>query len=197
MTSRRQILKLAVLSGAGFLTQTAVANCEKTDGTPLQFVPKTAPDETPLENELTKYPKCPYCGMDRKEHHRTRMLVHYSDKLADGVCSIHCLGLSLSLNIDREPINIWGVDYAGDAEPRPLIAVEKLQYLIGAKIPMVMTTRSKHSFANAEQIAKAKSEFGGEVGDFNAAIEATYLDMAKDVARIRKNRAEKRMKMKM
>jgi hypothetical protein len=45
--------------------------------------------------------------MDRKEHHRTRMLVQYSDDLTDGTCSIHCLALSLGVNIDREPKNIW------------------------------------------------------------------------------------------
>ena len=44
------------------------------------------------------------------EHHRARMLVQYSDDLVDGICSIHCLGLSLGVNIDREPKGIWGPD---------------------------------------------------------------------------------------
>jgi copper chaperone NosL len=68
---RREALKLSLLAGAGLAAGGAQAQqaCA-TDGTPAQFVPKKAADANPLENELDKYPKCPYCGMDRKEHHR-------------------------------------------------------------------------------------------------------------------------------
>ena len=57
----------------------------------MQFIPKTAPESNPLDNELTKHPKCPYCGMDRTKWHHSRHLVQYDDGLVDGTCSIHCL----------------------------------------------------------------------------------------------------------
>lgn len=195
---RRDALKLSLLAGAGLAACSVQAQqtCA-TDGTPAQFTPKKPADANPLEKELDKHPKCPYCGMDRKEHHRARMLVQYSDDLVDGVCSIHCLSLSLGVNIDREPKGIWGPDYGSAAEPRPLLPVEKLTYLIGADLKHAMTKRSKHSFASLDVAKEFQARHGGSFGDFNEAIKQSYLDMAADVAMIRKNREERRRKMTM
>lgn len=193
---RRQLLKLSLAAGAGLAatTGTAQAAACDTDRTPQQFIPKTGADANPLDKEFEKYPKCPYCGMDRKEHHKARMLVQYSDDLADGVCSIHCLSLSLGLNIDREPKQIWGPDYGSAAEPRPLVPVDNLVYLIGADLKHAMTKRSKHSFASPSVAKEFQAKYGGSLGNFNDALREAYLDMAGDVAMIRRNREERRRK---
>jgi len=120
------------------------------------------------------------------------MLVQYSDDLVDGVCSIHCLSLSLGVNIDREPKAIWGPDYGSAAEPRPLLPVEKLTYLIGADLKHAMTKRSKHSFASLDVAKEFQTRHGGTFGNFDEALKQSYLDMAADVAQIRKNREERR-----
>lgn len=195
---RRDLLKISVLSGlaAASAQASASASCE-TDGTPNQFIPKRAADAKPLENEFDKYPKCPYCGMDRKEHHRARMLVQYSDDLADGVCSIHCLALSLGVNIDREPKAIWGPDYGSTVEPRPLLPVDNLTYLIGAELKHAMTKKSKHSFASADVAKEFQAKHGGTLGNFNDALRESYLGMADDVTMIRKNREERRKRAEM
>ncbi len=193
---RRQLLKLSLAAGAGLAATTGTsqaAACD-TDRTPQQFIPKTGADANPLDKEFEKYPKCPYCGMDRKEHHKARMLVQYSDDLADGVCSIHCLSLSLGLNIDREPKQIWGPDYGSAAEPRPLVPVDNLVYLIGADLKHAMTKRSKHSFASPSVAKEFQAKYGGSLGNFNDALREAYLDMAGDVTMIRKNREERRRK---
>ncbi len=190
--NRRDLLKLSALTGIAAVSTQARAEACTTDGTPNQFIPKKAADANPLENDIEKYQKCPYCGMDRKEHNKTRMLVQYSDDLADGVCSIHCLALSLSLNIDREPKNIWGPDFASTAEPRPLLPVDKLTYLIGADLKHAMTKKSKHSFASADVAKEFQAKHGGTLGNFNEALRESYLGMADDVAQIRKNREERR-----
>lgn len=190
---RRDLLKMSVLSGLAAASTQAGANTAcATDGTPNQFIPKKAADTKPLENEFEKYLKCPYCGMDRKEHHRTRMLVQYADDLSDGACSIHCLSLSLGVNIDREPKNIWGPDYGSTIEPRPLTPVDNLVYLIGADLKHAMTKRSKHSFASLSTAKEFQGKHGGTLGNFNDALRESYLDMASDVGMIRKNREERR-----
>ncbi len=189
---RRDLLKISALAGLAATTTHASADTCAGDGTPTQFIPKKQADAKPLENELEKYPKCPYCGMDRKEHHRTRMLVQYSDDLTDGTCSIHCLALSLGVNIDREPKNIWGPDYGATAEPRPLLPVDNLTYLIGAELKHAMTKKSKHSFASADIAKEFQGKHGGTPGNFNDALRESYLGMADDVAMIRKNREERR-----
>ena len=189
---RRDLLKISALAGIAVASTQASANTCTGDGTPAQFVPKKPADAKPLENELEKYPKCPYCGMDRKEHHRTRMLVQYSDDLTDGTCSIHCLSLSLGVNIDREPKNIWGPDYGSATEPRPLTPVDNMVYLIGADLKHAMTKRSKHSFASLSTAKEFQAKHGGTLGNFNDALRESYLDMASDVTMIRKNREERR-----
>ena len=192
---RRDLLKASALAGLVALSTratAAAADCTTTDGTPNQFIPKKPADAAPLVDELDKYPHCPYCGMNRREHHRTRMLVHYSDDLADGVCSIHCLAISLCLNIDRSPKNIWGPDYGSTAEPRSLQPVDDLVYLIGADLKHAMTRRSKHSFASPGIAREFQDRHGGELGNFSDALRETHLDMAADVDMVRRNRAERR-----
>lgn len=195
---RREALKLSLLAATGLAAGGVQAQqaCA-TDGTPAQFTPKKPADANPLDRELDKYAKCPYCGMDRKEHHRTRMLVQYSDDLADGTCSIHCLALSLGVNVDREPKMIWGPDFGATAEPRPLVPVDKLSYLIGADMKHVMTKKSKHSFASADVAKEFQTKHGGTLGNFDEALKQSYLGMSEDVTQIRKNRAERRKKMMM
>lgn len=193
---RRNVLRLLAVSGAsvGIASLTApaqAASCEH-DGTPLQFVPKTTADPQPLENELSKYPKCPYCGMDRQQHQASRHLVHYQDDLIDPTCSLHCAAISLALNLDRGPKAIYAADFGATATPKPLVNVDDATYLIGSKLPGVMTTQSKVAFAKKDAAQAALKTQGGELGDFDRALGAAYSSMAKDTAMIRKKRAEKK-----
>ena len=197
--NRRDLLKISALAGltATASTATTAARAEvcSSDGTPNQFIPKKAADPKPLENDIEKYPKCPYCGMDRKEHNKTRMLVQYADDLADGTCSIHCLALSLMLNMDRGPKAIYAADFGSPAEIKPLVLVDKATYLIGSKLKGTMTANSKVAFADKAQAEAAMAKEGGTLGTFDQTLNQTMVDMAADTARIRKNRAERRQKM--
>lgn len=191
--NRRDLLKLS-LAATGLAATTAHAQqaCP-TDGTPAQFIPKKAADAKPQENDIEKFPKCPYCGMDRKMFHHSRMLLQYSDDLPDGVCSLHCASISLAVNIDREPKALWVGDNAAPAEIKPLVDVDKATFLIGSQIKGVMTKRSKVAFGSEEAAKTAMAaNGGGELGNFDKALLAAYTDMAQDVAMVRKNREERR-----
>lgn len=187
MKSRRELLVLGVMGGVAPLLAAACPG----DGTPAQFVPRSAPDPEPRTRELEKYRRCPYCGMDRSEHHTIRMLVRYADDLCDAVCSIHCLALSLALNLDREPVEILGPDAGSTLAPRPLVDVDTMLYLIGSDLPHAMTRRSKHGFTTLATREAARARHGGEFGDFEAALEATYVDLFQDVRQIRRARQER------
>ncbi len=182
----------AMMPGKGWLKQGARCNG---DGTPLQFIPKTTPDPNPLKNELKKYPKCPYCGMDRTMWNHSRHLVHYDDDLVDVACSIHCLSISLSLNLDRGPKAIYAADFGAEGKPKPLVNVDKATYLIGSKLKGTMTKKSKMAFASAEKAKLVRAKEGGELGKFDDALRESYLSMANDTMMIRKRRAKKRKKM--
>jgi nitrous oxide reductase accessory protein NosL len=192
---RRDLLKLTLASAGLTALPARAADACPGDGTPLQFLPKKAPDPKATENDIEKYPKCPYCGMDRRQFHHSRMLVHYSDDIADGTCSLHCAAISLSLNIDREPKAIYVGDNAAAAEVKPLVEVGKASFLIGSQIKGVMTRRSKVAYGNPEAAKAAQAQHGGEIGDFDKALLAAHTDMAQDVAMIRRMREERRRKM--
>jgi len=183
----------ALIPGKGWVGAGAEA-CAG-DGTPLQFMPRKAPDADPLKDELAKYPKCPYCGMDRTQYQHSRHLVQYDDDLVDGTCSIHCLAVSLSLSLDRGPKAIYAADFGSADKPSPMIPVDEAVYLIGSDLKGTMTTSSKMAFASTTAAETAKGAHGGNTGSFDEALRQAYLDMAKDTMAIRKNRAEKRRRM--
>lgn len=183
----------AMIPGVGWVNSSG-EKC-KHDGTPLQFMPKSPPDDDPLENELEKYPRCPYCGMSRTKWHQSRHLVHYDDGLADGTCSIHCLAISLSLNLDRGPKVIYAADFGADAAIKPLVEVSKATYLIGSELKGTMSATSKMAFADTDRAKAIMDEKGGEQADFDQALEKVYLGMAQDTAMIRKRRLERRNRM--
>ncbi len=183
----------AMIPGKGWV-EAAGEQCSG-DGTPLQFIPKTAPDDKPMENELEKYTKCPYCGMDRTKWHHSRHLVQYDDSLVDGTCSIHCLAISLSLNLDRGPKTIYAADFGADTKIKPLVEVDNATYLIGAKLQGTMTKKSKMAFASVDAAKAVQTEKGGELRSFDDALQAAYLSMAKDTLMILRRRAERRNRM--
>jgi len=194
--NRREALKLSLLAGAGLAVGQAHAQSAcPDDGTPKQFIPKKPPDPQPQVNDIGKYARCPYCGMDRKQYHHSRMLIQYSDDLPDGVCSLRCAAVSLSLNIDREPKAIWVGDNAVPGDSKPLVEVEKATFLVGSKIPGVMTANSKVAYGTEEAARAAQAAQGGNLVKFDQALLAAYTDMSQDVARIRRRRAERRRRM--
>ena len=192
---RRELLKLtSVLVAVGAAGSVRAEGCAA-DGTPAQFVPKRPADADPVQNDIARYPKCPYCGMDRKQFQQTRMLVHYSDELPDPTCSLHCAAISLSINVDRGPKAIYVADNAASADPLPLIAVDGATFLVGSDMKGVMTKRSKVAYGSAEAAKTAQAGHGGELVDFDKALLAAYTDMAQDVKMIRMMREERRRQM--
>jgi len=196
--TRRELLALSAMA-AGLTVAPAEAQqgaCPS-DGTPMQFIPKKSADPTPTQNDIAKYPACPYCGMSRGQFHHARMLVHYSDNLPDGTCSLHCAAISLSLNVDRGAKAIYVADFATQGDQKALIEVAQATFLVGSALPGVMTKRSKVAYGSDAAAKAAQATHGGELMTFDQALLAAHTDMAQDVAMIRKNREERRKKMQM
>jgi copper chaperone NosL len=149
----------------------------------------------PHVNDIEKFPKCNYCGMDRKRFHHSRMLIHYLDGTAEGVCSIRCAATSLTLNLGRGTRAIWVGDNASQDEIKPLTDAEKASYLIGSSLRGVMTRRSKVAYSTPEAAEASRTANGGEIGDFDKTLVAAYTDIAEAVAMSRKNREERMKRM--
>jgi len=196
--TRRELLALsAMAAGLSAVPAEAQQAACPTDGTPMQFIPKKPADPNPAQDDIAKYAACPYCNMNRRQFHHSRMLIQYSDNLPDGTCSLHCVAISLALNVDRGPKAIYVADFAAPAEPKPLIEVSQASFLVGSSLPGVMTKRSKVAYGSEAAAKAAQAAKGGEVMNFDKALLAAYADMAQDVVMIRKNREERRKKMQM
>lgn len=89
--------------------------------------------------------------MDRQQYHHSRHLVHYQDDLTDATCSLHCAAVSLALNLDRGPKAIYAADFGAKTDPKPLFDADGASYLIGSKLPGVMTAQSKVAFASCRR----------------------------------------------
>lgn len=160
-------------------------------------------DTQPLVDELAKYPRCRYCGMERAKFSHTRHLLVYEDDSVDGTCSLHCAAISLSLNMDRGPKAL----YVGDAgapvpkdSPKPLVLADKAHYVLDPSKPGTMTKASKFAYASraaaeAAASADAAAKAGARIVNFDAALTAAYLGMAEDTVMLRKRRGEMRRKM--
>ena len=144
------------------------------------------------QEDISKHPSCPYCGMDRQKFAHSRVYIEYDDGSTLGTCSIHCAAIDMAVHIDKAPLKIQ----VGDYNTKQLIDAETAVWTIGGNKPGVMTRRAKWAFGNkvdAEGYVKAN---GGKTAGFEEAMEATYEDMYKDTKMIRERRKAKRMMMK-
>lgn len=193
---RRDLLKLSLLAGAGLAAPAAsaapAACAQESDATPAQFLPKLPPDPAPQEDDLEKYPDCPYCGMDRRYNHRARMLIHYGNDAPDPLCSMHCGAISLALNLSLDPKAIYVADNAVTTDPRPLVEVGRASFLVGSDLPGVMTWNSKVAYGNATAAEAARKVHGGKIMDFQQTLKVAFTDLADDLERMRKAREERR-----
>ena len=143
------------------------------------------------QDDIHLSPSCKYCGMDREKFAHSRMVVTYDDGSSLGTCSLHCLAIELSLNIDKTPTKLE----VGDYNSKKLIDAEQAFWVIGGGKPGVMTKNAKWAFENKADAEKYVAENGGTLGDFEAAISAAYADMYADSKMIRERRKMKKMKM--
>lgn len=142
--------------------------------------------------DLARHASCEYCGMKRQMFAHSRMLIEYSDGGSVGLCSLHCAAIDLANQLDKMPTAIK----VGDFNTKELIDAEAATWVLGGGVKGVMTGRAKWAFADKAAAEKFTAENGGELVDFEAAVNAAYQDMYQDTRMIRMKRQEmKKMKM--
>lgn len=196
---------IAAVSASALAMAAGVARAQDKPLEPWQWTDRNGlirdlpKDRAPLTDELKKYPRCRYCGMERAKFSHSRHLIVFEDDAVDATCSLHCAAIGLSLNMDRGPKGLYAGDAGADGETKPLVAVDKAFYVIDASKPGVMTKVSNFAYADkgkaqAVAAAEASAKAGARVVDFNAALREAYLNMAEDTIMVRARRAERRKK---
>lgn len=139
------------------------------------------------QEDISKHPSCPYCGMNRQMFTHSRLYVEFDDGSTLGACSIHCAAVDMAVKIDKAPVKIW----VGDYNTKQLIDAEAAVWTLGGNKPGVMTRRAKWAFGTKEAAQAYVQANGGDVTGFEAAMQAAYEDMYKDTKMIREKRKMK------
>jgi len=187
---RRDILRFSIAAG-GLASSLRAQQAGGMEGMAAHPADKKPTDTEPHVNDIEKYPKCNYCGMDRRKFHFSRMLIDYTFDVPDPLCSLRCAASSLATKLGREPKAIWVADNASAEEVKPLTNAEKATYLVASKLPTVMSKRSKTAYSTAEAAEASRAVNGGEVVDFDKVLLAVYADIAESIPPFLKTRDER------
>ena len=141
---------------------------------------------TVAANDIKEIPYCQYCGMDRDQFGQTRMLIEYEGGSKIGVCSIHDAAVDLAQSISKTISRIMTADY----NSRKLVDAEKATWVLGGDIPGVMSKKSRVAFSDKKAALAFQKEHGGDIADFDQAIDDTYDEMWNDIKTIREKRAK-------
>lgn len=114
---------------------------------------------------------CVKCGMDLVRFYKTSHSA--TDEKGDKhfqYCSIHCLEDHLGDGITLKNPKVV------DVKSLKLISVADATYVVGSSIGGTMSRVSKYAFLNKEDALKFQENNGGEIMDFNSALNKAKED---------------------
>ncbi|MBU1657943.1 nitrous oxide reductase accessory protein NosL [bacterium] len=112
---------------------------------------------------------CSRCGMDLVKFYKTSHIAEHEGTHFQ-YCSIHCLEEHLGNEITLKNPKVV------DVVSLKLIPVSDAHYVVGSKIRGTMSRVSKYAFLNLEDAKKFQTKNGGEIMDFNGALEKAKED---------------------
>ena len=54
------------------------------------------------KEDISEFPSCGYCGMDRAKFAHSRVYMPYKDGATAGHCSLHCAAIEMIVKLDKE-----------------------------------------------------------------------------------------------
>lgn len=112
--------------------------------------------------DIKNIPSCSLCGMNRDTYASSRMLIQYADGATVGVCSLHCAINELRQHKDKQVTSIKVADF----NSKELIDAKSAVWVLGGKLPGVMSPAGKWAFAGDAQARAFVKDNGGSVVDF-------------------------------
>ena len=129
------------------------------------------------DDDIESHRSCIHCGMDRKAYGFSRMLIHYEDGAAVGVCSLRCAVVEIDSNAGRTVKAIL----AADRESRALTDAMQAVWVMGGGKRGVMTDRPKWAFASRTPAEEFIERYGGTIITWTEALAAAREDLAREV----------------
>ena len=112
---------------------------------------------------------CIKCGMNLVKFYKTSHSSTHDGK-ANQYCSLHCLADHLGEGVTLKNPKVVDVDSL------KLISVSSAYYVVGSKKRGTMSRVSKYAFAEEEMAKKFQAVNGGNIMDFNKALEVSKED---------------------
>lgn len=113
---------------------------------------------------------CVRCGMDLVKYYKTSHSASSVDGKNYQYCSIHCLEDHLGDGVTLKNPQVV------DMSSLKFISVADATYVVGSSKKGTMSKTSKYAFSSLEDAKKFQAEFGGEIMDFNKALEKAKED---------------------
>jgi len=133
---------------------------------------------------------CHYCGMKKAMFGHSWVEIEREDGSTVGVCSVHCAGVDMALNIDKPAKSIT----VGDFNTKKQVDADTAYWVIEGSKMGVMTSRAKWAFETKKGADDFMKENGGRPATFEDVMKTTFEDMYEDTLMIQKKRKMKRMK---
>ena len=112
---------------------------------------------------------CVRCGMNLVKYYKTSHAAEHKGKHHQ-YCSIHCLEDHLGEGITLKNPQVV------DVSSLKLISITKAFYVVGSKKRGTMSRVSKYAFLDKKMAEKFQAKYGGEIMDFNGALDKAKED---------------------
>ena len=135
----------------------------------MQMFQSVSPKDAKILQEGEQKSSCSNCGMNLPSFYKTNHLAKVDGKVRQ-FCSIHCLAKSIKDGAKVEDIKVV------DTKTLKFIDAKKAYYVVGSKKKGTMSKVSKYAFANKEDALAFAKQNGGEVMDYEKALEIAKRD---------------------
>ncbi len=157
-----------VLASALFLTACGEVSHAKQNKTMFQSVQK---EKAQLLQDGKNKHYCLKCGMDLVKFYKTSHAASSEKKdKTHQYCSIHCLEDHLGDGIVLKNPRVV------DVSSLEFISVSDATYVVGSNVHGTMSRVSKYAFLNKKDALEFQKKYGGEIMDFNSALEKAKED---------------------
>ena len=112
---------------------------------------------------------CANCGMDLVMFYKTNHLAKIDGKITQ-FCSLHCIADAIRSGKKVTDIKVV------DVKTLKFIDARKAYYVVGSKVKGTMSKVSKYAFKNLNDAKELEKKYGGEIVDFDKALEIAKKD---------------------
>lgn len=135
----------------------------------MQMFQSVAMQKSTLLQEGKEKNFCPNCGMTLPMFYKTNHASTIDGKVKQ-YCSIHCVAEDILEGIDLHNIKVV------DTNSLQFIDASNAFYVLGSKKKGTMTGISKYAFSNHKEALAFAKKHGGEVGNFEKALQIAKKD---------------------